>query len=140
MKTLQKSIRITDEQEKYISGQGDSFNDGLSKVIDQHLYISRYSKNELKGRFTPAEWSFFADSLNGSMIDGPFRCNQGALIAHCEDAESFEGTATKWGVSILEISEKIKALTGAQISALYSHIERFWDNGGGNLEAWSKEL
>lgn len=140
MKTLQKSIRITDEQEQYINSQGQNFNDGLSKIIERYMYIDKYSKNELKGKFTPAEWNFLADSLNGSIIDGMFRCNQGALIAHCEDAETFEGTAKKWNVSIADMSEKIKTLFGAQINALYCHVEKFWDDENRDIEFWSKEL
>jgi len=141
-----KSIRITEEQELYLLDHYKNVTEGISDCINKSMVPSEdeellkllkaYSQNELKGKFTLDEWKFFADSLNGTMADGIFRCNAGVLIAHCEDSEQFEGTATKWGVSVPDLTEKINKLGGAQIEALYTRIEKFWDDPK-DLEAWS---
>lgn len=141
-----KTIRITEGQEKFLLSNYKNVSEGISACINKSMMPSEdeellkllkaYSLNELKGKFTPNEWKFFADSLNGTMVDGMFRCNVGALVAHCEDSERFEGTASRWEVSIPDLTEKINKLGGAQVEALYTRVESFWDNPK-DLEEWS---
>ncbi|WP_446787448.1 hypothetical protein [Macellibacteroides fermentans] len=141
-----KTIRITEGQEKFLLSNYKNVSEGISDCINKSMIPSEgeellkllkaYSLNELKGKFTPNEWKFFADSLNGTMVDGMFRCNVGALVAHCEDSERFEGTASRWEVSVPDLTEKINKLGGAQVEALYTRVESFWDNPK-DLEEWS---
>lgn len=141
-----KSIRITENQELYLLDHYKNVTEGISDCINKSMipseseellkHIKAYSLNELKGKFTPQQWKFFADSLNGTMVDGMFRCNVGALIAHCEDSDKFEGTAAKWSVDLSDLCANVKALGGAQVDALYSRVEQFWDNPK-DLESWS---
>lgn len=141
-----KSIRITEGQEKFLLSNYKNVTEGISDCINKAMIPSEdeellkllkaYSLNELKGKFAPNEWKFFADSLNGTIVDGMFRCNVGALVAHCEDSEQFEGTASKWDVSVPGLTEKINKLGGAQVEALYTRVERFWDDPK-DLEEWS---
>ena len=50
-----------------------------------------------------------ADSLNGTMTDGQFRgTNAKALAAHCEDSDMYDGTASKWGVDLKALTDKIE--------------------------------
>jgi hypothetical protein len=147
---ITKSIKITESQEKYLLDNHKNVNQGIQNCINNAMfpgldieilkYIRNYSRKELKGKFTKEEWYFFFDSLNGSIIDAIFRCNVGALAAHCEDAEAFEGAAKRYNVDITELIEKCKTLTGAQVDALYTFVEEFWNDENRDLEKYSKEL
>ena len=112
----------------YVKSQYDSLNSDLVSALQRLRAIRQTSLGEIKGVFTKAEWSFFIDSLNGSMIDDTFCCNVGGLIAHCEDAERFEGTATKHGVDLAVLIDKIGKLHGGNIEAIYYRVYQFWDN------------
>ena len=106
------------------------------------LKLSRqYSIRELKGVFTVDELCFFADSLNGTMITAEFRFNAGALIAHTEDSEAFDGLSSKWDVNIAVMIEKINKLPSSAIDALYCEVERFWDNSDTlKINEWAEKL
>jgi hypothetical protein len=148
MKT--KSIRISEEQEQYLLSKFKNINQGIQECIhnDQYpgrdvetlKYIRAYSKKELKGKFSREEWMFFIDSLNGSITEGMFRCNSGALIYHSQDAQEFDGTATKWDVDLPALIAKIQLLTGAQVDSLYTFVEEFWEKEDRDLEKTATEL
>lgn len=137
MGTITKTIRMPEELAAWLSEQGDSMNQVIVDLLDNIRYSRMYSLNEIKGRFTAAEWKFFADSLNGTLVNDQFRYNKGALVAHCEDSESFECTATKWGVDINILKDKISSLAGSQVEALYSRVEVFWNNPA-DLDKWAE--
>lgn len=111
---------------------------GIADQLQFLQQVRRASLLEIKGIFTPEEWKMFADILNGTMITAEFRCLQQGLIAEIEDSEHFEFGASKWGVSVPEVSEKIVKLTGAQIDAIYYRCEQFWKSDNLDLEQWSK--
>ena len=80
-----------------------------------------------------------ADSLNGTIITPEFRCNTGGLIASVEDSNDFDNLAAKWKVDVGALIEKIKKLTGAQVDAIYSRIESFWNHTAeGNADQTSE--
>lgn len=147
---ITKSIKITENQEKFLLDNHKNVNQGIQNCINEAMfpgneldilkYIRAYSRKELKGKFTKEEWCFFFDSLNGSIIDAIFRCNAVALAAHCEDAEAFDSTARKYDINISELIEKCKTLPGAQVDALYTFVEEFWNDEKRDLEKYSKEL
>ena len=129
---------LTDEQKRYLTGNYKNLNTGVVETIDTLIAIRRYSLNEIKGIFTPAEWSFLADSLNGTMTTDSFRCNVGALVHHCRDAEELDGTAKKWSVDLNVLLIKIENLTAAQVEALYFRVEQFWEDEERDLEEFAK--
>lgn len=120
----------------WLSEQGDSINQVIVNLLDNVRYSRAYSLSELKGRFTSGEWKFLADSLNGIMVNDQFRYNNRALIAHCEDSEQLEGTASKWNVNLEILSPKISTLAASQVEALYSRVEQYWRNPI-DLEKWA---
>ncbi|MDZ4059421.1 MAG: hypothetical protein U1D64_05185 [Bacteroidales bacterium] len=148
MKT--KSIRISESQEQHLLAKYKNVNQGIQECIHKDQfpdrdaetlkYIRGYSKKELKGKFSREEWMFFLDSLNGSITEGMFRCNSGALIYHSQDAEEFDGTATKWNVDLPALIAKIQLLTGAQVDSLYTFVEEFWEKEDRDLEKTATEL
>ncbi len=100
--------------------------------------IRRKTMNELKGTFTQAEWSLMADSLNGSLLPTDFRCVASALIANVEDSDSYDGLGSKWNVDIKALCEKIGKLTAAQVDAVFTRIEEFWDDENKDLKKWAE--
>jgi len=131
------SIRLPEQQTNYILENYKNINFGIVSIVDALQIIRKYSLSEIKGVFTPGEWSFFADSLNGTITDGIFRCSKEALIYHCQDAEQLDGTASKWNVDLSQLTAKIEKLTGAQVEALYFRVEQFWENENRDLDAFS---
>lgn len=110
----------------------------ISQGLADLQMIRKRSQNELKGMFEPAEWSYMADSLNGTMITTEFRCMQGALIASVEDSDLYDGLGAKWDVEVNKLCDKIAKLTAAQVDAVFTRVEAFWDSEEKNLEEWSK--
>ena len=137
MKTKNATVRLPEEVADYLSSRYDSVSYGVYKVVEELRQIRAQSTLELKGVFTQDEWKFFADSLNGTMVDGVFRTNVGALIAHVEDSERFEGSLTRWGISLDDLVSKIKTLKGANIEAIYTKVEDFRKNPK-DLDGFSK--
>jgi hypothetical protein len=131
------SIRLPEQQTNYILENYKNINFGIVSIVDALQIIRKYSLSEIKGVFTPGEWSFFADSLNGTITDGIFRGSKEALIYHCQDAEQLDGTASKWDVDLAQLTAKIEKLTGAQVEALYFRIEQFWEGENRDLDAFS---
>lgn len=133
------NLRIPQELLDYVKSQYGSLNSDIVSAIQRLKTIRLVAMGEIKGLFTKDEWMFFIDSMNGTMVDELFCCNVGGLVAHCEDSESFEGTATKYGVDIDSLSKKIKTLKGANIEAIYYRVSQFWDNPDKyNLEEYAE--
>lgn len=146
---ITKTIRIKEDQETFLLNNYKNVAQGIIMCIEHAMkssnddtfkYIQIYSKRELKGKFTKEELSFFIDSLNGSIVEGQFRVSSDVLAAHCEDSQKLEGTADKWGVNIDNLCQKVKSLSAGQVEALYTYVERFWDNQNRNLDLYTKEL
>ena len=134
MKTV--TIRLPQELADWLTVNGDSLNQSMISTVDTLRRIRLVSAGELKGVFTQNEWKFLADSLNGVVIDATFRCNVSALIAHCEDAASYDDAAMKWDITLSDLASKIGMLKGANIEAIYSRIEQFWKNNL-DIEEWA---
>ena len=137
METKQLSLRLLPELIDYVNTDSGSLAKDMSDAIRTLRAIRNTSTYEIKGVFTPPEWLFLIDSLNGYMQTESFCCNASALIAHCEDAEKYEGVATRYGVNLDAISEKIGALHGANIEAIYYRVSQFWAHPEASLEEYS---
>lgn len=127
---------IISEAEKASEFGIDPWN--ISASISELQQIRKRSKSELRGIFTPEEWSLMADSLNGTIITQEFRCLPSALIASVEDSDTYDGLGAKWEVNIQELNDKIEKLTAAQVDAVFTRIEEFWDSEDKDLEKWSE--
>lgn len=145
------TIKISKEQHNFLQEKYKNVSEGVRQCVDNIRYppsslpeilrqIRLYSLRELKGKFSKEEWCFFFDSLNGTIVDSPFRCNVQALVFHCEDSEQLDGTATKWNVDVNTLIEKVRTLTSAQTDALYTFVEDFWNDDNRDLEKASTQL
>lgn len=110
---------------------------GIIETVKELKTIKAVATSEIRGLFTPDEWKFLADSLNGTMTLDSFRYSKEALCYHNEDSETYEGTATKWHVSLEELNNKIKKLSGTNICAIYERVESFWNDPKRDLLKWS---
>lgn len=111
----------------------------LSEKANQEFSIDAVAN--LKGKFTPNEWKFMADTLNGTMFRPEQRIEPLMLVYEFKDAQIYDGTADKRGVDIEVLNAKVMALTAEETDAVISRIEKFWDNcyrPGFNLEEWAK--
>ncbi len=109
----------------------------IAQSITELQMIRRRSQGELKGIFTPAEWSYMADSLNGTMITAEFRCLPVALVAGIEDSDQYDGLGAKWGVDVKKLCAKVEKLTAAQVDAVFARVEAFWDSEHRDVEKWA---
>lgn len=119
------SLRLPVDMVEYLD-RGQGINQGVINAVAQLRQHERYADMEIKGKFTGDEWKFLAASLNGTLTLDDFRFSPAALIAHCEDSETYEGLASQWRVDLKTLAGKIGALTAAQVEALYRRVERYW--------------
>ena len=133
------TLRIDDALYNEMSkNEGISFNEQINASLRKLSAIEKASMNELRGRFEDSEWKAIVDSLNGTYTqDETFRYSQGALIAHMEDSDLYEGIGAKWNIDVKSLCEKIKALSSAQIDARYCRVEKFWEHPDTDLDAWA---
>lgn len=133
------TLRLPVELHNYLLKAEDaSINQAVVNVIRKVIALEQVSSNDLRGIFTPQEWIFFVDSLNGTMVTDSFRYSKDALKYHNEDAEQYESKATSNSVSVAEINAKVDKLSGAQVEALYRRVERYWENHATlELQEWA---
>lgn len=110
----------------------------ISQGLADLRMIRTRSMNELKGLFSPAEWMYMADSLNGTMVTTDFRCLPMALVAGIEDSDIYDALGAKWEVDVPSLTEKVEKLTAAQVDAVFTRVEAFWDSEEKDLNEWSK--
>lgn len=128
MATRTVNLRLPEEMVEYLTRNNDSINQAVISEINAIKRIRTVAMGELKGLFTSQEWLFMADAFNGTIIDDVFCANKGAFIAGCEDAERYEGTASKWSVDLPAFTAKVDKLHGANIEAIYSRIKDYWEH------------
>lgn len=139
MATRTVNLRLPEELVEYLTRNNDSINQAVIAELNALRRIRTVAMGELKGLFTSQEWMFLADTFNGTLIDDVFCANVGAFIAGCEDAEQYEGTASKWKVDFPLFIAKVKTLHGANIEAIYSRIKDYWEHCNEiKLEDWAK--
>ena len=131
------TLRLPQDVADYINKNGEGMTYGVLSIVEKLRRHERYADMELRGRFTPEEWKFLADSLNGTMTLDDFRFTPSALVAHNEDSQLYEGTADQWGVDLAALNKKVAALTATQTEALYRRIEKFWEHPDADLELWA---
>ena len=92
--------------------------------------------------FTPNEWKYLADALNGNLIENEFRFNAAFIAASVEDADIYNGLATTYKIADLaRFIDKIHGLSAAHTEAVHRRVEKYWDNYQTvDLDKWAGEL
>lgn len=132
------SLRLPVEQVEWLTKNEESINQAVINTIDRLQLIEKYADRDIMGRFTPEEWCYLADSLNGTLTKGDFRYQNVALIAQIEDSSIYDGLDKKWGVDAKSFCEKVKDLSSASVEAVFRRVEAFWNSGNQELEEWAK--
>lgn len=139
METKTVTLRLPQDVAEYISSRSDyGMTDGVKNIVESLRLQERYADMEIQGKFTPEEWKFLADSLNGTMMVDDFRFVPSALVAHNQDAQLYDGTADKWHVNLDELNKKCATLSASQVEALYRRVEKFWAHPETDLEMWAQ--
>lgn len=136
--TKTATLRLPVEQVEWLTKNEDSINQAVINTIDRLQLIEKYADRDIMGKFTPAEWSFLADSLNGVITEGDFRYLNAALVAQIKDSANCDGLDKKWKVDVESFCKKVKGLSSASIEAIYRRIEDFWNNSKYDLGEWAQ--
>lgn len=131
------SLRLPVEQVEWLMKSEESINQAVVSAIERLQMIEKYADRDIAGKFSPEEWSYLADSLNGSIVEGDFRFRSVALAANVEDSATYDGLDKKWGVDVAAFAEKIKSLSASSVEAVFRRVEAFWNDGTRDLEKWS---
>ena len=135
--TKNATIRLPQEIADWLIQDGKSINQAIVDTVNTLQSIRLISTTELRGIFSNKEWMFLADSFNGTIINESIRYNVHMLIAHCEDSAIYDSLDKKYDVDMEVFKKKLNSLHSANVDALYSRIEDFW-NKDADIEEWAK--
>jgi len=132
------TLRIQEEMYDRLSSNDQGINQTVLGIIEEHQQLLKYSEEELRGKFTPEEWTALIDLVNSQMLVPQYICVKNLMMATVEDGEKFEGTLTRHGADLGTMIKKMETLTAAQTAAMMKRAKRFWENPGNSIEEWSK--
>lgn len=138
METKNITVRIPANIAEWLDGRDNSYNGAIVDALEKAMFIESYSMDEIKGKLTEQEWKYLADSLNGTLALGSFRYSSSVLAAGVEDSDRLDGLGSKWGVDVKVLTGKLLSLTAAQIDAIHTRVEEFWNNPKMDLNVWAK--
>lgn len=130
MNERRKTLIILERDvEELINEKPDGLSNRITILLRRYRDLRTYAANELRGKFTPAEWMYIVDALNGTIIsDDSLRYSASVLATSMQEANTYENLGAKWSVDVPAMVDKILSLTHSQVDALYWRIEKFWDN------------
>lgn len=138
METKTVTLRLPQDVADFINRNDDGITQGVINIVSTLRRHEQHADIEIRNRFTPDEWKFLADSLNGTLALDDFRFSASALVAHNQDAQLYDGTASRWGIDIETLNKKCESLSASQVEALYRRVERFWAHPETDLDVWAK--
>jgi hypothetical protein len=136
----QLSIRLEDTIAKMVSEIDKRPSTAIQEVVEVFVYLRKATLRELKGLFTKEEIIALADSFNGLIPTWGIMCNAGVLLAHTEDAEQFQYSASSNSADPAKLFAKIKNLTSAQAAILQLELIMFWREESPDLNDLVKRL
>lgn len=109
---------------------GDSnFSWKVSSIVDDLLAAIKYTKFELKDKFSPKELSLISDSLNGLL-----RSNEvnPVILLHSNlfDSIEYDKLDVKYNLDKVEFLDKVTNLTSFQAYVVLVSATEFWNNNG----------
>lgn len=109
---------------------------GASVAAEAYVFIRRYTLRELNGMFTREELIGMISNLNGTMQQPEFQANKSMFITHLEDGETYDNLSQQYAFDFIQLINKIRLLTSAQVFFLQEEIRLFWDNDARDMEAF----
>lgn len=136
--TKNVTLRLDNDVIDLLNERGNSINAEVQALLRRYRDLRTYALNELRGKFSPAEWLYMADSFNGTLIsdDSGVRYSTAALLSHIEDSNTYDKLGSKYKVDVQALMQKCEKLTHSQLDALYCRIARFWE-GGVDAQLWA---
>lgn len=139
----QFSIRLEPEVMQKIRISSDkSINAYINKALRQLMMIRNYSTEEMVHYFEPEEWKFLVEVLKDRKILNEDRCRSFALCTIIKEYMLYNNKQD-CDIDIIKLNEKIEPLTAAQIDAIYSRIEDYYNissdirSENGFLDQWA---
>lgn len=118
--------------------EAGSITQQVLKKLKKADSLTQMAVNELRGKFTPGEWMYMANTFETPVGD-EFRYDPKYLAWGVESSYIKGSLDEKWKIDARALRDKCLTLTTAQTEALYSRIEEFWSNGAsGNADTWSR--
>lgn len=131
------NLRLPVEQVEYLTKDGTSINQAVVVAISKVQWMEKYADRDIANVFSPADWKYMADSLNGTLVEGDFRYSAAALCASVVDSATYDGLHEKWGVDVKQLTNKIASLSSSAIEAIYRRVETYW-NKPTDLDQWAQ--
>jgi hypothetical protein len=125
------SYRTTPENKAKLTTLWGSVYKGTSRAVDAYLQLRPRILGTLKGGFTRGELSLLATLQEEVVFQPAAAAGPRMLSARLEDAiksetyGSYHQVEQQWGLSIVDLSDKIGALSAAQTYFLLEEIARF---------------
>ena len=139
--TKQRSVRLADETLALLQAYypDASLTEQITTAVTALDMLRRHTLSTLRGVFAPAEWSYMADALNGTITDTTMRTNATMLMASMEDANTYDDMAHKWGVDFAAFRHKLEHLSPAQCDAVYVRVDRYWQSAHSvDMRTWAQ--
>ena len=132
------TLRLPQDVAEFINRNDDGMTYGVINLVNLIRRHEKHADVEIRNRFTPEEWKFLADSLNGTLTLDDFRFSSSALVAHNQDAQLYDCTASRWGIDLEALNKKCEQLSASQVEALYRRVEKFWAHPESDMGVWAK--
>lgn len=136
--TLRLPVRFYNE---LTENETKKLNPTLIEFLERCITERKVRYTDIKGVFSTNEWFALAAALNGTIVDDIMRYNPDVFCAHCEDAELYEHSFSRFGVDVKDFCQRARQLTRIQISTVCERVSDFWNNQNGigvELSEWAK--
>ena len=100
----------------------------LRKAVEAYLSLRTQTLAEMKGRFTKNELACLVDIQYGVALEPLELVTKRRWLASIADADSLDGIAGKWEISLDDLIEKVKQLHPAEAFFWQEIIDIFWNN------------
>lgn len=132
--TLRLPVQMVDE----LTANGAMLNPAIVDLYNRTRAERKIKMLDIRGVFTAAEWLALVGSFNGTIIDEYMRYNADMVVAHCEDAERYEGDFSTTGADLTTVCNKLARLTRIQLASVLDRIEDYWrDYTNININEWA---
>ena len=136
-------VRFPDNLIETIKADGGKFNTTVIERLQNSMSDNQAAMLDIKGIFTPGEWTALAESLKDILIDKALLYDREMVIAYCESSELAKGTLSRFGAD--DLCQKVAHLTRIQTATVLRRVASFWRNclkfnyadGQISLEAWA---
>lgn len=128
MPTPTRSYRLSDEIQAAIaarSGPSTSQNAALASSLERYFYALYEARKGLEKLFTPGECGLIVDVLNGTIFNHYLAIQH--VTSEVLEAMNDAGYAGKWGVSQVDLVDKLKMLDYLDKLALVDAVQVWWE-------------